>query len=242
MKKFIGAALIAASTIFAGSAQATAIPGVSDSYNGNFDIENTYSGHGLWLPGLIKGLDRTWDVTGGAASFFNNTLTMVGSVANGGFSLDFEFEVFENTTHTGSVYCGGGNDCNNASQEQLDNVVFFDMGANSIMGTITGTAGTALEGLSIDVEMSPLPSKPGQLGFGANYLDLEFGYSNWIEWTVTSQADKQAVKASGNGDVNFNFTGNNDNNVPPVPLPAGMPLVLTAMAGLYAIRRRQNKA
>ncbi|MEP1538183.1 MAG: VPLPA-CTERM sorting domain-containing protein [Paracoccaceae bacterium] len=243
MKKLIGAALIAASTIFSGSAQATAIPGVSDSYNGNFDIENAFGGHGLYLPNLISGLnDRTWSITDGAASFFNNTLKMVGSVSNGGFSLDFDFQVFENSTHAGGLVCGNNQACNNATQEMRDNIVFFDMGANSIMGTVTGTAGTALDGLSMDIVMSPLPSKPGQLGFGGNWTTLDFGYSNWMEWTVTSQASKQAVKSAGNGDINFDFAGNNDNNVPPVPLPAGMPLVLTAMAGLYAIRRRQNKA
>ena len=99
-----------------------------------------------------------------------------------------------------------------------------------------------LDGLSMDVVMRPLPGKPGQLGFGGNWTTLDFGYSNWMEWTVTSQAAQKSVKSTGNGDINFDFLGNGDNNVPPVPLPAGMPLVLTAMAGLYAIRRRQNKA
>ncbi len=247
MKKWIGAALIAASSIFSASANASPLPAISGNYNGNYDISNAFGGHGLWLLGLISGVDKTWSITGGAASFFNQTLKMVGSVSNNGYSLDFDFEVTQMASHTGGLVCGGGQACNNATQEMRDNIVFFDMGGASIMGTVTGTAGTVLDGLSMDITMRPLNdpnlgTKPGQLGYGGNWTTLDFGYSNWMKWNVTSQASKKAVKSSGNGDINLDFLANGDNNVPPpVPLPAGMPLVLTAMAGLYAIRRRQNK-
>ncbi|MEO9575670.1 MAG: VPLPA-CTERM sorting domain-containing protein [Tateyamaria sp.] len=119
-----------------------------------------------------------------------------------------------------------------------DNVQYFDMGNNPTMGQITGEG--ALSSVVIDVVMRPLnfPNdyKPGQLGYGANWWDQEFGYSNWFKYSVLNNT-------SGVGRTSSDWKGGDINvNLVPTPLPAGLPLVLTAFGGLYVLRRRQKAA
>ena len=116
----------------------------------------------------------------------------------------------------------------------------FDMGANAIMGTLTGTAGNAFDGLVIDIEMKPLAlpnRKPGQLGYGGNWTTDDFGYSNWMYWSITqnnTNINLGPLNTQYHGDVNFTLVA--------TPIPAGLPLVLTGLAGLYALRRRKAAA
>lgn len=235
MNKFMKTLSCVAAIFFAVGAEASPIPAVTDSYEGHYDVNNAYGGHGLWLPGFYG--DNTWSITGGSAHYQNQILNLSGTAVNNGASLDFSFQVFE-TAHAGTPYCGTAT-CSNATQTMKDNVVYFNMGVNAIQGTISGTAGTLLDGLSMDVVMRPLPQKPGQLGFGANYRDQEFGYSNWMQWSVTQDANTAGIGygSAGNGDVNFTFTGN---DTPLVPLPAGLPLMLTGLVGVYAMKRRKR--
>jgi len=245
---FMRAAAVCAATLIGGAAYATSVPAVGDSYVGNYDLNNAFGGHGLWLPGFLG--DHTWSVTGGTANYDGTTMSLNGSVENnvGGttYSMNFDFLVTQTSNVPAAPYCGSGQACQSITQDMKDNMVYFDMGANSIMGTVTGTG--ALAGLSMDLVMRPLgiapdPNKPGQLGYGGNWTNLDFGYSNWLTWSVTSSA-QVSTGSSGSGDVNLTFTGNGNpgggNNPPPVPLPAGLPLLLTGLAGMAWMRRKQR--
>ena len=257
-KSFVFGALTALGLTVGTVATATSIPSVTDPYFGNYDLENAFGGHGLWLPGLFTTADRTWSVVteestanftpgaSGGAGYMD----LIGRVENGvggsTQSLDFNFRIFENPDHAGDLVCGTAA-CEAADATQRENIVFFDMGTNDIMGTVTGTAGTDLEGLSIDITMRTPASydgepKLGQLGFGGNWLDLSFGYSNWLNWTVTSQATDASFgtrSAGGTGDLNLNFVSNGSpiTPPPPIPLPAGLPLLLVGLLSFGAIRR-----
>ena len=85
--------------------------------------------------------------------------------------------------------------------------------------------------------------KAGQLGFGGNWVDLNFGYSNWVRWTVRDKPSNIVTGMSGIGDVNFTFAGNDDpvgNNPIPTPLPAGLPLLIAGLGALAYLRRRKT--
>jgi len=241
------AAALCVAVIVPGASLASPLPAVTGSYVGNYDLGNAFGGHGLWLPGFLG--DNTWSVTSGTANYDGMSMVMNGSVENNvgstTYTLDFDFTVFMTTVEPSSPACGGGA-CTGATQDMKDNMVYFDMGRNATMGTVTGTG--ALSGLTMDVVMKPLqfptPYKPGQLGYGGNWTTLDFGYSNWMDWTVTSNTSGINTGTSNGGDVNFNMLPNGNpggNNPPPVPLPAGLPLLLAGL-GAFAVMRRRAAA
>lgn len=228
------AAVAAVSIALCSAAEAATLPAISDDYEGTYVIANALGNHGLWLPGFLG--DKTWDVTGGLATYGAGELRMTGQAENAGYTLDFDFTVYEYADHTGSLYCGQHQPCQNATQEMKDNIVFFDMGSNAIMGQITGATGTDLDGLVIDVIMRPLPHKPGQLGYGGNWSTLDFGYSNWLSWDVVQQPTFVDTGLSGGGDVNFDFLATDNAQLLAVPVPASFFLLLSVLfaAGAWA--------
>ena len=182
MYRAIVAAITAFSFSFAGSAFASSLPAVDESYEGSYKLANAFSGHGLWLPGFLG--NNTWSVQSGSATYGAGSLSLTGRVkqteAVSDYILYFDFLVNETTNAPYGLVCGGGHQCNNATQEMRDNIVHFDMGTSSIMGTVSGAG--VLAGLSMDITMRPLDGtgrKPGQLGYGGNWTTLDFGYSNW---------------------------------------------------------------
>ena len=226
LKKFALALVTAAG--LASGAVASSLPAISDNYEGKYDIVNAFGGHGLWLRNFLG--DNTWSVVNGSAVYENNSLALSGQVENGGYKLDFDFQLTE-VAHAGDPYCGNGHACQAITQEMKDNMVYFNQGANLTMGTVTGAIGTALEGLTLEIVMRALPDKPGQLGYGGNWTNLDFGYSNWFDWSITeNNTNVQFANLSGIGDVNLDLT--------PMPVPAGLPLLLTGFAGFAMLRRR----
>ncbi|MEL7133288.1 MAG: VPLPA-CTERM sorting domain-containing protein [Pseudomonadota bacterium] len=248
MKTFATKAVITAAFIGVASfANATTLPAVDESYVGNYDISNAFGNHGLWLPKFLG--DKTWSVTSGTANYDGTSLVMTGSVENkkGGttYTMDFNFQVFETAVKPDEPYCGNGQACQAATDEQKDNIVYFDMNGGSSMGTVTGTG--LLDGLVMDIEMKPLEFpddyKPGQLGYGGNWTTLDFGYSNWLNWTVIKNDSGVKTGAAGYGDMNYDFLANDDpvtQNPPPVPLPAGLPLLVAGLGALTFLRRRKT--
>ena len=250
MNKFLTAAAFAVGTMTAGMAAASPIPGITDPYQGNYDLGDAFSSHGLWLPHLLG--DHTWSINAGSTANLNGTyLDMTGTATqtvNGtDYTVAFDFSVIETTDAPNGLICGSGQACNGATQEMRDNIMFFDMGSASTMGTITGLG--ALAGLSLDVIMRPLGGtgrKPGQLGYGGNWTTLDFGYSNWMWFDVTSEADNAVAGLSATlgqrrgGDINLDFLANSTPGPLPVPLPAGLPLLLAGMGALYGLRRRKG--
>lgn len=235
MFKIVGAAVAAVSLTIGGAAWGSSLPAVDESYEGNYALQNAFTSHGLWLPGFLG--DRRWSVDSGLAEYSDGALSLDGTVSQtiGGteYSMDFDIDLTETTDAPNGLVCGTAT-CNSATTEMRDNIVHFDMGDNPIMGTVTGTG--LLDGLVMQLVMRPLDGngrKPGQLGYGGNWRNLDFGYSNWLSWNVTQFA-KVKTGSSGNGDINVDLI--------PAPLPAGLPLVLTGAMGFYAVRRRQKKA
>lgn len=267
MRKLFAAVAICAAASTANIASASQLDNTApydDRYKGFYTVTDAFGGgnngtyhHGLYLPGLHG--DTSWSVTAGSAVYLGTTLVMQGTVQqttnNIDYFLDFNFSL-QRTTSTGSIVCSGGSDCdtNINGQPNLpndpgeDNIVYFlPTGPNNVMGTITGQANTNTAGLEIDVIMRPLTQndyKPGQLGFGGDWFTDLFGYSNWMNYVVTSNDGgvfSKSVDWSRNGDVNFRLTPD-PFTTPQVPVPAGLPLILTAFAGFYVVRRRKNAA
>lgn len=243
MSTFLKVAAFAIGTSMAGAVAAAPLA-VTDSYEGDYTIENAFDSHGLWLPGFLG--DNTWSVESGNANHTGDNLSMSGRVKNTvdgtDYFLDFDFSVTKTSDHPNGLVCGTIA-CNAATQEMRDNIVFFDMGIESIMGTVTGVAGTLLEGLEMIITMRPLEGedrKPGQLGFGGNWVNLDFGYSNWMRWDVIANNSNVRTGSGNHGDVNFDFIPDDGPGEGVVPLPAGLPLILTGAAALFGLRRRKN--
>ena len=249
MKTFSLKAAVTAVMLSAASfVSASPLPAVDASYVGNYDLGNAFSSHGLWLPGFLG--DNTWSVQSGTANYDGTSLVMNGSVSNTvngvTYEMDFDFQVFETSVRPAAPYCGSGQACEGATQEQKDNIVYFDMRGGSSMGTVTGKG--ALDGVILDIEMQPLDIsggnyKPGQLGYSGNWTTLDFGYSNWLNWTVTQNTTGlgAAEGTTKKGDINFDFLPNGNppgQNPPPVPLPAGLPLLLAGIGAFAVMRRR----
>ncbi|MEM1073017.1 MAG: VPLPA-CTERM sorting domain-containing protein [Pseudomonadota bacterium] len=258
MNKILAACAIIATFSVSSVANASSLPPLSGDYKGTYALtdtfipENNSNGftHGLYLPGFIG--DASWSVDSGKATYSGNTLDLSGTVSktvnNVFYSLNFDFLLFETANAPNGLVCGGSNGPGTCKSQQdptgtdltkgENYIVHFDMGVNALMGTITGSVGNVLEGLSMDVEMVPLSGsnrKPGQLGYGGNWFTDDFGYSNWLKWEVKEDSIAQAQYGrSGKGDVNFTLVA--------TPLPAGVPLFLTGLAGLYALRRRKKSA
>ena len=164
------------------------------------------------------------------------------------FSLDFDFSVIETTNApNGLIYCNNNAVDGCKTQKTANggegeaNLVHFDVGANGVSkGSLTGTTGTILEELVIDVVVVPFSGanrKPGQLGYGGNWWTDELGYSNWIKWKIVSN-DSDVPFASKfynyrTGDVNMTLIS--------APLSAGIPLLLRG-GGFAAMRRKQRTA
>ncbi|MEL7488126.1 MAG: VPLPA-CTERM sorting domain-containing protein [Pseudomonadota bacterium] len=101
-------------------------------------------------------------------------------------------------------------------------------------GTLTGLE--ALAGITFDVSERPRNNvHPMQIGDGANNKNGQFGLSVWFYLTVSGMCDNVLcdeilAQNSLRGDFNLNLTE--------TPLPAGVLLFLTGLAGVGAARRR----
>lgn len=220
------------------TAQASTLPGVTDDYSGTYGLTNAYPSHGIWLPSFKSGASTEWGVVNGSATYDSTagTLNLSGRVqnnSNAALQLDFNWSLNE-VVHAGPPACGGGA-CTGATAAMKANMVYFDFAGQQL----TGTAGTALAGLSIDLTIKPSDgSKPPQLGYGGNWRTLDFGYSNWFKWSVSS-AEKSAYglkNTYGDGDMNLTLTPT------PVPVPAAAWMLIAGVGALGAMRRRRKAA
>lgn len=140
------------------------------------------------------------------------TATLTGDIVQNGlpnnkFHVDLSFTNGVTGPNAHGPKCGG--DCTDAANWQ-----FFEL----VSGSLTGFSGV-VDGLMLSLSHrtgTPLP----QLGDGANDKNDEFGFSTWF--SVNNQSNQY-------GDINLNLS--------PVPLPAGVVLLLTGLAGLGAARR-----
>ena len=216
-------------------ASAATLPGVTDDYSGTYNLEDAFPSHGLWLPHFRDGASKTWSVQSGTATYDSSagTLDLNGTVRNNtdpSLELVIDFSLNE-ISHAGPPACGKPG-CASPTADMVANVKYFDF----VDVMIKGVSGL-LSGLTLDLSIKPKDGeKPPQFGYGANWVDLNFGYSNWFYWTV-SDAEKTQYglkNLSGHGDVNVNMS--------PVPLPAAGWLLLAGVGALGAMRHRRRRS
>ncbi|MEO1551346.1 MAG: VPLPA-CTERM sorting domain-containing protein, partial [Pseudomonadota bacterium] len=219
-----------------------------------YDTVNAYSGHGLYLPGLLNdgsGAESTyWNQTSGKATLQNGSLTLEGSVYNqsdNSLTMDYKFELTELTNHAGSPACGnsgtGSNSCNSNDPTDVDArtyIQFFNLDSAVITGT-----GTALTGLVLNATVFPLANaKPPQLGYGGNWLNMNFGYSNWFTYdanvtSISGYSVKDPSPDQWGGDLNLTFVGN-DEELTTVPVPGALPLLGAGLMAFGLVARRRK--
>ncbi len=223
---------------WAGAASAAPLPAVNDSYVGDYNIESVNTGsnlHTFWLPNLISGESNYWQFDGTSGMFSHNgaTATLTGTIVNNSnamksFGVDITFDFLSKGGRTPKCELGGA--CGSAQYStQSAQFEYFTYGA----ATLTGQ--NMLSGLTLALSVAPIDGTlPPQLGYGANNKDLnEFGLSTWYKWDVTSNTTGTYFK-DGQGDINIELT--------PVPVPAALPLLASALAGfgLFGWRRRRR--
>lgn len=201
------------------SAAVTAVMATS-SFATVYHATNVTSGnqdHTFYFNPAIGGPNKHWQFVGGYGIFTVNgsgagaTATLTGEIVqNGSPGNRFGVDLsFQGAAgqNGAGLKCGGG--CGDSASWQ-----FFQ----SITGSLTGLAGTVV-GTVLDLSHrtgTPFP----QLGNGANDKNSGFGFSTWF--SVDNRPGQY-------GDINLNLS--------PVPLPAGVVLLLTGLAGLGAARR-----
>lgn len=102
---------------------------------------------------------------------------------------------------------------------------FYDLDPNK-SSTLTALAGSPFVDFDISLRGAPLK---GQFGIGANDKDNVLGFSTWVNFDQTNCTVSCQSYA---GDINIRLQ--------PVPLPAGMLLITSALALLGATRSRRK--
>ncbi|MEM6464908.1 MAG: VPLPA-CTERM sorting domain-containing protein [Pseudomonadota bacterium] len=249
------AAVATAAVLATGGAHATSLPAYNAaSYDGIYDTVNAYSGHGLYLPGLLSNTSGTestyWDQVSGEATLQNGSLTLTGSVknqSNNSLTMDYTFQLTELTSHAGGPACGnsstGPNSCNSNDPTDVDARTFIKF-FNLDSAVITGT-GSVLSGLELNATVFPLANaKPPQLGYGGNWLNMNFGYSNWFTYdanvtTIGGYNVKDPASNKWGGDLNLTFLGNNK-ELTTVPVPGALPLLGAGLMAFGLVARRRK--
>ena len=206
------------------------------------------SDHSLWIAnglGGSIGSDFDFSPDGLLSVLGDGTMNLSGTVVSqdntsAGFVIDFDYNnVF--VTDGGAAFTPTFKS-ENGSASASDTIL-----RNLTGGTMTGTG--ILAGLDLSVTRLPengsdatqVGSSPGTGTRGANNKNENLGMANWFKIAVVSSAcgafcaDNATAISSLNGrqgDINVDLA--------PVPLPAGMLLLLTGIAGLGAARRRKT--
>jgi len=217
------AAILAAGLMAVGTAASATTVTPNDKYHAS-SVKTGGNFHTFWFVGLLGG-SRYWQFTdGGTMIVDDNSAQLKGTIqqnGNAGNKLDVDISFAYKQTGTGNGVvgkCGGG--CPAANVNTWD---YFSYDTVSM----TGTAGSLLDGMSIDLTMKPANGKmPPQMGDYANDKNAGLGFSSWYYWT----SNFNGATKTGYGDINVNLVA--------APLPAGMLLLLSGLGGLAFLRRR----
>ncbi len=189
-----------------------------------------------------NGASRYWSVSNSLLSFDGNLAILSGRLSNNsntaqGADLGFDFSMLLQVNNAGTPYCTYGNATCAALTPSW---TLFTL----LTGSLTGIAGTAMDGLTYDI--TERSHHGPQVGDGANALEAnDFGFSMWFNFVRTDGGPTNAGNGysfwqDGFGDFNMDLDLIPGGNVAPVPLPAGGVLLLGALAGLAAARRRKS--
>lgn len=234
-------ATVAAMPAIAAPVMYNATSATSDSLHaGNSD-------HSLWMPmfeslagtalnGNSNGSDFDFVPDGKFSIATDGSATLSGTVRSQ-VDSDFSFDVLLSFVGLAGPGSGG-------PKKELKSSAYVANGGpidhstwsyfRLVDGTISG-AGSA-SGLSFDVLERPSSGAyPGQFGVGANGKNGDLGFSVWFYTVVNNDCVNSlcatlARRGPQAGDVNIDLSE--------VPLPAGMLLFATGLAGLATRRRR----
>ena len=129
------------------------------------------------------------------------------------------------------------------AQDRVDMWNFYTIDS----ATLTGVMGSLVDGLVLTLTDKTDGNHLPQLGLGANAFDQDnLGFSAWFNWVSNQGADATygdyTFAGSGNGDFNMDVNNGGVLDIAPVPLPAGMWLMLGGLGALGAVRRSRRKA
>lgn len=253
----------AAAALVSTGAYAASIPTDFDAMISDYD-----GIRGFWFDGLIAGdADngdlRHFTVSNGMMSRGGGTATLTGtiaSVANNDLTFDFEVNLSDSDPQDG--YCQytwpayncvtgdkimGNGDVKGPLLDQsiVDMWDFFSFDS----GTLEGTG--ALDGFDLTLTDKTDGEHKPQLGKGANALEVgDFGFSTWFNFDSTDGEGTEVsldgvtyvFGASGSGDINVDVNNGEvlPDNPAPVPLPAGIWLMLAGMGALGAAARARR--
>lgn len=234
-------ALASAGILSTVPAHAASLPGLTDSYAGTYTAQSTQTGsnlHSFWLPNVLgdpSGRDYwQFDAAGGVFTHDGTNASLTGRIVNNVESNAF-FDVDVSFTYTQkggrTPKCEFGAACGTtAYQDKSDQFEYFDLAA----ATLTGAGDMA--GLVLALTIRPADgSYPPQLGYGADNKDINgFGMSTWFFWNVVQNTNQINIGTDTRGDINIALSA--------VPLPAALPLLLAALAGLGFVGRRRRTA
>lgn len=175
--------------------------------------------HALYLPGFAT------DLVFQPGALFTQFVDGTGILTAQAFSLSAPANGFDVVLHFSGLVATSPT--NNPKRELLDNAYSENGGPVDVetwfyyqtwQGTLSGTGDFAGSELTL-VARGPA----FQWGIGASGKNVEFGGSGWFTAMLT-----------GGGE----YTGDFNLNAQPVPLPAGLPLLVSAMVGMGLISRR----
>ena len=218
-------------TLFAITAAAAFIasPAFAATYNAT-SAEGSGANHSVWLSALGADSDFRFE-TPGEFQLGDTTGSLRGEVESetqsGGFFIDFNY------TRDLSVY----NDnprfkSENGSSEMADTLYLFMSG-----GTLTGYGDYA--GIDFTASSMPTPADntfATQVGTTANNKNDNYGLANWFFLEKTAACSNQTIDLCGLNDVT---QGDINIDIAPVPLPAAGLMLLAAVGGLGAMKRRK---
>lgn len=237
--------------IFAATAAALmAVPAVAETL-----VASDFNGHrSFWMPGFVTkagvstSVYRDWsaddatfevdDVTGDV--LYSGRATNLGDSALQ-FDFAIELDYTENAGQEGYCQYGGAKiDC--PGDVPVDEWSFYTFSS----AILTGLG--AMEGITASLSDHTNGVHLPQAGIGANAFDkTEPGFSAWFNWVVAGfgPQDSHYVFASSaarkHGDINIDLSGvPGKGGVSPVPLPAGLPLLIAGLGGLGLASRRKR--
>lgn len=240
----------AAAAAFVGVAAATTVSTSSLAYEATSAVGRG-SDHSAWMPffetfggapleGNSQGSDFDFSPSGTLVLNSDGTASLTGLIVS---QVDWCYQFMVSVDFVrrdgpgsggpkrelpGSSYSNNGGPIDPASWS------FYDM----VGGTMTGQGNFA--GLNLDLEERPRGSQyPTQIGEGASGKNHDMGLAVWFFATASDTCtehdlcDTFAEEYFG-GDFNLNLEAT------PTPLPAGVVLFLTGIAGIAGIRQRKS--
>ncbi|HMV65928.1 MAG TPA: DUF4215 domain-containing protein [Myxococcota bacterium] len=166
----------------------------------DYDVTNLFGQRVFWLPNLYgsgtielavqSGSALHVDWAAGVANFTGTAYEMYSPFRIWSFDVEYTYRG-QGAEGVGSAGALLGS--YHPTPAELAQWLYFDMTAGSL---------TRLDnGLTLDLFQYPTDdSKPMQAGRGANFFDSNWGFANWLTWTMYD--DHGAYVRSGSGDIN----------------------------------------